>query len=719
MSDMNYGISVEFKKGLEALKSFKKASDAFNKSQESALQRQITLAEKLKRVLGSTPSSPREPSPRNPPKPREPSPRNPPKPTSSFVGPQIDNNTKAMLKKREDLDRKLTKDITKLYEDEEKNRTKIAVAEAKRRNKLVQAEQSGRRRQAVAGITAPTGAGDMRSFYKDQEKSANKVAAVEKRRAASLEKAKENIRNMAIMSEKTKNLTVQELDTRRKIEKILKDSKDLSTLRQKMNIHRKTTREIKKQNFLMDRMEASSKNFAGNMVSAFAVAGATTMVTQTGQAFEAVDNTMLAVSGNSKDAGENLAFVKEEAMRLGVGFKESAKQYAKMVAAQGDMTDNDLQENFRGLAEMSTVLGLSADESGRAFTALTQIMSKGQVMAEELKGQLGEVMPNALQIMAKSAKDAGLETDGSVKSLMKLMEQGKVMANDVMPHFAKRMREAASGGLAKAMDSNRVAMGRMTNSIEIAANAFFKSGYSEGLTDLFNSIADFFSKNEHTWKAFGKIVGGVLKGLAFVLEEVITPIFSAIGSILHTVTEVLGSMSGALALLAARFGVTGKAVSYLWNVLSGGKGVLGGLAGMFKKLLTPILLVVGALEEVAEFLAPTGKKTLIGTNINELGKNLGDVLGAVISPVGTLVDKLEGAVAVRDKGAPTAGGYLRGNSAGISGGGSNYGGAKELKQTIVMPIYLSGDKIAENISNNQIALDTIDRRVNEITSGNY
>lgn len=128
-----------------------------------------------------------------------------------------------------------------------------------------------------------------------------------------------------------------------------------------------------KRSFLMDRMNSSSRQMMGNMISAFAITAGATFITKTGQDFEAVSNTMLAVSANSKEAKTNLKFVREEAFRLGLGLKESAKGFAKMAASRGEMSLGDTKKAFTGISEMSTLLGLSSEESSRAINALMQI----------------------------------------------------------------------------------------------------------------------------------------------------------------------------------------------------------------------------------------------------------------------------------------------------------------------------------------------------------
>lgn len=159
--------------------------------------------------------------------------------------------------------------------------------------------------------------------------------------------------------------------------------------RERLRVLKQAERSMNKQNFLMQRMTASSKQFAGNMFSAFAVAGVTAGVTKVGQDFEAVNNTMLAVSKDSIDAGNNFKFVRDEAYRLGLGLTESAKGYAKMLAAKGTLKKSEIEGLFTGVSELSTVLGLTAEESNRATNAITQMLSKGKISAEELRLQLG------------------------------------------------------------------------------------------------------------------------------------------------------------------------------------------------------------------------------------------------------------------------------------------------------------------------------------------
>jgi tape measure domain-containing protein len=58
---------------------------------------------------------------------------------------------------------------------------------------------------------------------------------------------------------------------------------------------------------------------------------------------------------------------------------------------------------FTGISKAAATFGMSADKVDRVNYAFAQMASKGQVMSEELKGQLGDVLPGAMAIFAQAA----------------------------------------------------------------------------------------------------------------------------------------------------------------------------------------------------------------------------------------------------------------------------------------------------------------------------
>lgn len=345
--------------------------------------------------------------------------------------------------------------------------------------------------------------------------------------------------------------------------------------RQRLRDLRRQERVLRRQSFFMSRMQSSSRSMAGNMMTAFAFAAGGNFVAQTGAAFQAVDNGLLVVSSSAEAAGESLAFVRREAFRLGKPLKDSAKSFVRMKAAQGDISDDDLKTIFLGVMEMSTVLGLTADEANRANVAIGQMMSKGKVTAEELKNQLAESgIANAIPEMVKAAQDIGLidkslSLTKATAAFAKLQEQGKVLSEEILPRFGERLREAAGKGLDGALKGYNVAFGRLKFSIEDAANTMFKAGFGEGLTGLLNEIALFVRDMAPLWKGLGKILGGIFNMISKVIAFV-KPAFLAIGSIIkqvsglfdETTVGIMG-MGGALGILARFANPLSKMVSIM------------------------------------------------------------------------------------------------------------------------------------------------------------
>lgn len=360
--------------------------------------------------------------------------------------------------------------------------------------------------------------------------------------------------------------------------------------RSRLREMKKQERSLKKQNFLMQRMKSSSKQIAGNMLSAFAVAAVGAGVVRTGQQFEGVESGLLAVSGTAVLAADNLRFVREESFRLGKPLKESADAFTKMLAARGNLSVGDVKKTFTSIQEVAVVLGLSADEANRGTRAIAQMMSKGRVTAEELRLQLAEAgFANAIPEMVKSAQDIGLISKNlglveATTEFFNLQQQGKVITEEILPAFSKRMKEFASGGLAQKLKGNTVAMGKLMNTFEDAARIIFQTDFGEGLTEFFNVTANAVKELSPLWETLGKIFGSVFKGLAAVIQAV-KPALTAWSIVLDNLTDTLGDFSGALLLVIP-----------IMNAFVGSSLGLGAVGAMFRKILAPILAVSSALQ---------------------------------------------------------------------------------------------------------------------------
>jgi hypothetical protein len=152
-----------------------------------------------------------------------------------------------------------------------------------------------------------------------------------------------------------------------------------------------------------------------------------------------------------------------------------------------------------------------------------------------------EVLPQSMKLMALAAQDAGISVTGTVAEMLKLQQAGALVSDKVLPHFGKRMREAAraNGGLDAALNSNRVAMNRFMFSVQEAANVVFTSGLSEGLTEFFNAAATSVVELKPLWQSLGTVFGSVFSILSKGIKAV-TPTLKAFGEVLKSITTAMG-----------------------------------------------------------------------------------------------------------------------------------------------------------------------------------
>lgn len=159
-----------------------------------------------------------------------------------------------------------------------------------------------------------------------------------------------------------------------------------------------------------------------------------------------------------QDAGKELAFVGTSAEKLGLDLVTASKSFISIAAsARGTALEGKVTRDiFLGVSEAATSLQLSADKTDGALMAISQIMSKGKVQAEELRGQLGERIPGAFQIAARAM---GMTTS----ELDKFMSMGKLTAEKFIPLFAKQLRKEFGQSAMDAAKSFRASMIRFNN----------------------------------------------------------------------------------------------------------------------------------------------------------------------------------------------------------------------------------------------------------------
>lgn len=224
---------------------------------------------------------------------------------------------------------------------------------------------------------------------------------------------------------------------------------------------------------------------------------------------------MTMVSDSSQIAGEKMKFVQDQSFRLGLDLKTAAQGYTQMsVAAQGVISATDNDKLFKGFSEYATALNVDPVKYQRGITALGQMLGKGTIMSEELKGQLAEGIPGAMQAFVKAAQKYFKDDKIGVPELMKLMQEGKLLAKDILPYVGDEFSKAANknGALDQSLAGTRVAMQRLGQTWFYWQNKIFEGGFGQKMAEVFNGLAHVLDVNGALATAIGEFFSGVIQG---------------------------------------------------------------------------------------------------------------------------------------------------------------------------------------------------------------
>lgn len=196
-------------------------------------------------------------------------------------------------------------------------------------------------------------------------------------------------------------------------------------------------------------------------------------------AFQRLENSYKAVFGSG--AASQLDMVYQQVDRVGLKFFDTANAAKSFFAAgQDTKLAPELENIFKAITDTGAALQLSTEEVNGAFVALGQMISKGKVQAEELRGQLGERLPGAFQMAAKAMGMTTAELD-------KFMADGKLTAEQLLPALAEALEEKYGRAAAEAANTAQGAINRMSNEWELFKKNVMDSG---PMIDMINAVTD-------------------------------------------------------------------------------------------------------------------------------------------------------------------------------------------------------------------------------------
>ena len=388
---------------------------------------------------------------------------------------------------------------------------------------------------------------------------------------------------------------------------------------------------IDRVNSRAESMGRTMRRVGGMIVAAFSVSAIRSFAQETEKAalsMEKIRQQFSVAMGGAEQGGKAYTYVRSVANDLGLELESTADSFAKInAAARGTKLEGKgAAEVFEGVAVASTTMRLSGEQTEGAMRALEQMLSKGKVQAEELRGQLGERIPGAFQIAARSMNMTTAELD-------KFMADGKLISEDFLPAFAAQLKKEFGDSLPEAMASSTAAMNRQKNEIFETEAAVGKAlvpvmhAFRQVQLAIIKGIGQgikFYKENQTLIHSLAVAVGilttayyvnaaasafmalkanfytfAVLRQVA--ANGLLIGSIRGIGMAINTALGPIGWISSAIAAVSA-------GVMYAWNTFEGFRGAVYGvweavkqvfvnIWDFFKRYFSPVLEAIKAVQE--------------------------------------------------------------------------------------------------------------------------
>jgi tape measure domain-containing protein len=222
---------------------------------------------------------------------------------------------------------------------------------------------------------------------------------------------------------------------------------------------------------------------------------------QVGQAVAALqnfNNTLKAITPSSSEFDNSSKLILDLVGKYNIPLQSARDGFTRLYASMqpAGFSGEEIRNLFTGISKAAATFGMSADKVDRVNYAFAQMASKGQVMSEELKGQLGDVLPGAMAIFAEAA---GFTGPKAIQDFSAALEDGaykgeamKVLLTNVGTIMNKEFGPGAEG----AARTFQGVMNRMQNSLQLLYEGFepvavgFLNTIVMPLTDGIKTLAD-------------------------------------------------------------------------------------------------------------------------------------------------------------------------------------------------------------------------------------
>ncbi len=239
--------------------------------------------------------------------------------------------------------------------------------------------------------------------------------------------------------------------------------------------------------------------------------GGLNQVLETTDRFKRMEITLTAMSGSLGQARREMEFIRQAAKQTPATIATLTDSFVKLKSTGIEETERTLL----ALTDAVAAFGGSDQDLKLATLAFQQMAGKGVVSMEELRRQLGERIPTAIQILAR-------EMDLTLPELFKAVESGSVDSREAIRAMTRGFEKDFSGASARLMKIWTGVTSNLTDAWDQFARALGESGVNEFFIKLgsvairtLNMITDAIKPNDlETMKGLGSEINKITKEIA-------------------------------------------------------------------------------------------------------------------------------------------------------------------------------------------------------------
>lgn len=217
-------------------------------------------------------------------------------------------------------------------------------------------------------------------------------------------------------------------------------------------------------------------------------------------------------TGREADKIRDFNFITNFARTAPFSIDALADSFVKLKTAGIDPTDGSM----KALVDSVAKFGGTSDTMKRASIAIQQMVGKGVISMEELRQQLGEAIPTAMQDMA----------DGmgvSMSRLAEIVKTGTLKAGPALEKMFLQMQINNAGAAAAMMNTWSGALSRLETDWKLTTKTIADSGFGDAAKKAVEQFSALLASADfHDFAiSFGKGLGGAVQAIAEVAQAIV------------------------------------------------------------------------------------------------------------------------------------------------------------------------------------------------------